>query len=108
MSTKFIKTFENFSTDEMFDVKVRDMKPEDLASEEPVENYMFMGDLQTIKRLVDAMLQMDPMQVDDLLKNGHNWAVDHVVSSKDDIEEVFNFLRNELDEPSEKTEGETE
>ena len=59
-------------------------------------NYMFFENLKTIKRLVDIMLQMDPAQVDEVLKNGHDWAVDHIITSKDDVEEVGDFLINEV------------
>ena len=55
-------------------------------------NYMFFGNLKTIKRLVDEMLEMDEAEVDAMLSDGHNWAVDHISTSKDDVEEVFNFL----------------
>lgn len=55
------------------------------------QNYMFFGNLQTIKRLVDEMLEMDESELDNILKE-HNWALDHIATSKDDIEEVFNFL----------------
>jgi hypothetical protein len=55
-------------------------------------NYMFFGNLKTIKRLVDSMLEMDKAKVDAMLSDGHNWAVDHIATSKDDVEEVFNFL----------------
>lgn len=57
-----------------------------------VQNYMFFGNLKTIKRLVDKMLEMDEAEVDAMLTNGHNWALDHIATSKDDVEEVFNFL----------------
>ena len=53
---------------------------------------MFFGNLKTIKRLVDEMLEMDEAKVDAMLSDGHNWAVDHIATSKDDVEEVFNFL----------------
>lgn len=56
------------------------------------QNYMFFGNLKTIKRLVDEMLEMDESEVDQILSNGHNWALDHIATSKDDVEEVFNFL----------------
>jgi hypothetical protein len=56
-----------------------------------IQNYMFFGNLKTIKRLVDKILEMDEAEVDEILKE-HNWALDHITSSKDDIEEVFNFL----------------
>ena len=59
-------------------------------------NYMFFGNLKTIKKYVDAMLQMDPRQVQDILTNGHDWAADHVATSKDDIQEVGDFLMNTM------------
>jgi hypothetical protein len=55
------------------------------------ENYMFFSNLETIKRLVDKLLEMDKTEIDEMLKK-HDWASDHVTSSKDDIEEVFNFI----------------
>jgi hypothetical protein len=62
-----------------------------------LKNYMFFGNLKTIKRCIDKIMAMDPSAVDGLLSDGHNWAEDHVATSKDDIEEVCNFLCNELD-----------
>lgn len=62
-----------------------------LKEHQETQNYMFFGNLQTIKRLVDEMLEMDESEVDEILKE-HNWALDHIATSKDDVEEVFNFL----------------
>ena len=59
-------------------------------------NYMFFENLKTIKKSVDALLQMDPTQVDRILSNGHGWAVDHIATSKDDVEEVGGFIMNSL------------
>lgn len=89
-----------------------------LKEHQETQNYMFFGNLQTIKRLVDKLLEMDESKLDEILKE-HNWALDHVATSKDDIEEVFNFLAGHnssegshheqehmYDEPShEETEG---
>jgi hypothetical protein len=72
------------------------------------ENYMFFGNLETIQRLTEIMLKMDPLKVDEILKNGHSWAVDHVATSKDDIEEVANFLIGEMNEVSENAEEDTD
>jgi len=58
------------------------------------DNYMFFQNLKTIKKMVDAMLQMDPAHVDQMLSNGHGWAADHIATSKDDVEEVGGFLMN--------------
>ena len=63
-----------------------------------LENYMFFGNLKTIKNRVEEMILMDPTTIDSILKNGHSWAVDHIATSKDDIEEVANFLENEVKE----------
>lgn len=59
-------------------------------------NYMFFNNLKTIKRNIDNLLSLDEAKVDELLKNGHDWAVDHISTSKDDIEEVSNFISNNL------------
>jgi hypothetical protein len=59
-------------------------------------NYMFFENLKTIKKSVDAMLQMDPKQVDRMLSSGHGWAVDHIATSKDDVEEVGAFIMNAM------------
>lgn len=55
-------------------------------------NYMFFSNLKAIKRLVDEMLSLDESDVDMILTNGHSWAIDHIATSKDDIEEVYGFL----------------
>ena len=59
-------------------------------------NYMFFGNLKIIKKHVDAMLQMDPEHIQEILSNGHDWAADHIATSKDDVEEVAGFLMNEV------------
>lgn len=59
-----------------------------------VQNYMFFNNLKTIKRLVDDMLTMDESTLDNILSSGHNWALDHAATSKDDIEEVYNFIKS--------------
>jgi hypothetical protein len=73
------------------------MDTEDTSSEDKEMNYyMFFGNLKTIKKHVDAMLEMSPEAVDALLSNGHDWAADHIATSKDDIEEVSNWLQNSM------------
>ena len=57
---------------------------------------MFFGNLKIIKKYVDAMLQMNPDQVQEILSNGHDWAADHIATSKDDVQEVGDFLMNEV------------
>ena len=38
------------------------------------------------------MLELDEKMVDGILASGHDWAEDHIATSKDDVEEVYNFL----------------
>jgi hypothetical protein len=66
------------------------------------ENYMFFSNLETIKRLVDKLLEMDKTEIDTMLKE-HDWASDHITSSKDDIEEVFNFIAGNEDQEHDKS-----
>jgi hypothetical protein len=61
---------------------------------EGMENYMFFGNLKTIKACIEKMMALDPAMVDQALSAGHDWANDHIATSKDDIEEVCNWLCN--------------
>lgn len=62
--------------------------------ENAMENYMFFQNLQTINRATAEMLKMDPRYVDAILSDGHQWAVDHITTSADDVSEVHGFLMN--------------
>ena len=55
---------------------------------------MFFSNLQTIIRCSNMLLEMNPEQLDRILNEGHDWASDHIATSKDDIEEVANFFIN--------------
>lgn len=58
-----------------------------------MKNYMFFQNVINICSMCEDILKMDPVKIDSLLEEGHGWATDHVATSKDDVEEVFNFLR---------------
>jgi len=60
-----------------------------------LKHYMFFSNLKNIKEKVDAMLAMDAAEVDRMLDDGHDWASDHISTSKDDVEEVYNWLAGE-------------
>lgn len=64
------------------------------------QNYMFFQNLQTIKRMAEKMLALNPHEVDALLSNGHAWAVDHISTAADDVGEVGTWLCNELGQKS--------
>ena len=58
-----------------------------------IDNYMFFSNLEQMKDQIEELLRMDRYMVDEILNDGHNWAADHITTSKDDIEEVYNFLK---------------
>jgi hypothetical protein len=59
-------------------------------------NYMFWQNLKTLQEAVNELLKMDYDKVDTLLSDGHGWALDHVATSTDDIEEVYHFVKNNV------------
>jgi hypothetical protein len=105
-----IKTFESFSQEDFEPTQLQPFhaeRPEshDEESHETgaeYENYMFFGNLKTIKRCIDLLLEMDESKVDEILSNGHAWAADHIATSKDDVEEVLDFLLNEVNDSEDK------
>lgn len=63
-------------------------------SHDETENYMFFANISNIKRMCEEILEMDSSMVDSKLTDGHGWAVDHIATSKDDVEEVYGFLKS--------------
>ena len=59
-------------------------------------NYMFWQNLKTMYHAVSEMKEMDFDSVDSMLSDGHGWALDHIATSKDDVEEVYHFLINKV------------
>ena len=62
-----------------------------------LNNYMFFQNLHTLKNAVDEMMELDPHEVDQILTNGHGWALDHIATSVDDVEEVYHFMANSIE-----------
>jgi len=74
-------------------------------------NYMFWQNLETMKHAIEEMLAMDRAEIEAVLAQ-HAWAVDHIATSTDDVEEVYHFLSApkeipNLPEAPEKTEEES-
>jgi hypothetical protein len=46
--------------------------------DEGQENYMFFGNLQQIQRQCEMLLRINPDELDSIIKDGHDWAADHV------------------------------
>ncbi len=58
--------------------------------------YMFFSNLEQIKRQCEMLLEMDEDTIETILNNGHDWAQDHIAESKNNMDQVFDFLMNEI------------
>ena len=78
-----------------------------VLSEQGSDRYMFFSNLEQMKRQCELLLELDRDMVDSILDNGHDWAQDHIAESKNNLDQVFDFLMNEIndDETSMVEEG---
>lgn len=76
----------------------------DLSKDQGEPNYMVLQNLKQIVRNANEILNMDEKKLLDLMSH-HPWAVDHIATSKDDIEEVHNFLKENLSTINDKPEN---
>ena len=66
-----------------------------IKENQSTENYMFFSNLQQIHRQCEMLMKMDPQELDQIIKNGHDWADDHVSEAKNNMDQVFDFFMNE-------------
>jgi hypothetical protein len=66
---------------------------EKLVSEQE-DRYMFFSNLEQIRDQANELLKYDRNKVEQLLDNGHDWAQDHVASSTESIDQVYDFMKN--------------
>ena len=60
-----------------------------------IKNYMFFSNLEQMIRQAQLLLELDPMEIEDILTNGHDWADDHITVAKENLDQVFDFMMNE-------------
>ena len=60
------------------------------------KNYMFFSNLKQIHRQCEILLKKNEDEINALLENGHDWAEDHIATSTETIDQVFDFMVNEL------------
>jgi hypothetical protein len=89
---KNIKFFEEFESSDFSQGEIH----ENHEGHE-LNNYMFFQNLHTLKNAIDELLELDPHEVDQILTNGHGWALDHIATSVDDVEEVYHFMANSIE-----------
>jgi len=61
-----------------------------------IQNYMFFSNLEQMRRQCDLLLDMDQNMIEEILENGHDWAQDHISEAKNNMDQVFDFLMNEI------------
>jgi hypothetical protein len=66
-----------------------------IIENQKTENYMFFGNLQQIHRQCEMLMKMNPQELDQIIKDGHDWADDHVSEAKNNMDQVFDFFMNE-------------
>jgi len=69
-------------------------------------NYMFWQNLKTIHHATGELLKMDSNKIDTLLSDGNGWAIDHISTSTDDVEEVYHFVENKINDCCKDSEDE--
>jgi hypothetical protein len=71
-----------------------------VLAEQELENYMFFSNLKQMKRQIEMMMEMDPAMINQIIQNGHDWADDHISEAKTNMDQVFDFFKNEMDKES--------
>ena len=79
-------------TEKQFD-KIKKKK---VNENERALNYMFFQNLEQLKRQAELLLDIDRNQINTILEDGHDWAEDHISSSKENLDQVFDFLMNKI------------
>ena len=65
--------------------------------EEHSSRYMFFSNLEQICRQARILLDMDESQIEQILEDGHDWAQDHIAEAKNNMDQVFDFLMNQIE-----------
>lgn len=68
--------------------------------EDRPENYMFFDNIEQMERQCNMLMKYDKNTIDSIMKK-HDWAQDHISEAKSLLDQVFDFLKNQI-EPSSK------
>jgi len=77
-----------------------------VLKEQESPNYMFFSNLEQLIRQANLLLELNPEVIDDILLNGHDWAADHVTVAKENLDQVFDFMMNQIKGKDHEDEGE--
>jgi hypothetical protein len=51
-----------------------------------------------MKRQIELLMELDREEIEGILQNGHDWADDHVAVAKNNLDQVFDFMMNEVED----------
>lgn len=78
-----------------------------VLQEQESPNYMFFSNLEQLIRQANLLLELDQDTVDEIILNGHDWAADHVTVAKENLDQVFDFMMNQIKGKNHDEEEET-
>jgi hypothetical protein len=61
------------------------------------QRYMFFSNLEQMKRQCEILLGKNKQMIESILDNGHDWAQDHIAEAKNNMDQVFDFIMNEIE-----------
>lgn len=64
-----------------------------MVQESKPTNYMFFANLKKIRDNADKILALNAEELDALLLE-HDWAIDHISSAHENVDQVTEFLTN--------------
>jgi hypothetical protein len=67
-----------------------------LHEQQRTENYMFFRNLEQMKRQVEELQSIPTDQIEEILRNGHDWADDHISKAKENLDQVYDFMIIEI------------
>ena len=67
-----------------------------VMKEQESPNYMFFSNLEQIIRQANLLLELNQEKVDEILLDGHDWAADHITVAKENLDQVFDFMMNQI------------
>ena len=67
-----------------------------VLQEEHSSRYMFFQNIEQMKRQCEILLEMNENEITTILEDGHDWAQDHIAEAKNNMDQVFDFIMNEV------------
>lgn len=75
---------------------------EDSETTQELQNEMFFNDVYSMYASVCELLELEDGIVDELLSNGHGWALDHISTANAQLESVYHYLNGKGKDLSER------